>query len=63
MPPPIPILVGLGVDELSVSVPAVPTVKAQVRGLDCRRCEDPGAQGAGLRHAAEVRELVRGFRP
>ena len=32
-PQAVPILVGLGVDELSVSVPAIPSVKAQVREL------------------------------
>jgi phosphocarrier protein FPr len=32
-PQAVPILLGLGVDELSVSVPAIPTVKAQVRQL------------------------------
>ena len=38
-PQAVPILIGLGVDELSVSVPAVPAVKAQIRRLrlaDCR---------------------------
>lgn len=32
-PQAVPILIGIGVDELSVGVPAVPTVKAQVRSL------------------------------
>ena len=27
----VPILIGLGVDELSVSLPAIPAVKAQIR--------------------------------
>ena len=30
----VPVLLGLGVYELSVSVPAIPTVKAQIRRLD-----------------------------
>ena len=34
----IPVLVGLGVRELSVSPPAVPRVKAAVRELDVERC-------------------------
>ena len=29
----VPFLVGLGIDELSVSVPAIPAVKAQIRRL------------------------------
>jgi phosphocarrier protein FPr len=39
-PQAIPLLIGLGVDELSVSVPAIPGIKAEVRALrlaDCRR--------------------------
>jgi phosphocarrier protein FPr len=36
----VPLLIGLGVDELSVSVPTIPGIKAEVRALrvaDCRR--------------------------
>jgi len=39
-PQAIPLLIGLGVDELSVSVPTIPGIKAEVRALrlaDCRR--------------------------
>ena len=39
-PQAIPLLIGLGVDELSVSVPTIPGVKAEVRAFrlaDCRR--------------------------
>ena len=57
----VPILVGLGVDELSVSVPAIPTVKAQVRTLTLA-CLQPLAQRAlDCACAADVRELVRIF--
>ncbi|XZG70496.1 phosphoenolpyruvate--protein phosphotransferase [Chitinibacteraceae bacterium HSL-7] len=34
----VPALIGLGVDELSVSVPAIPAIKALVRTLDRKRC-------------------------
>ena len=37
----VPILVGLGVDELSVSLPAIPTVKAQIRRLSLRGLPRP----------------------
>src|SRR5688572_1085324 len=36
----VPILVGLGVDELSVSLPAIPGIKAQIRGLRMDACRE-----------------------
>ena len=36
----VPILVGLGVDELSVSLPAIPAVKAQIRRCAYADCRD-----------------------
>ena len=36
----VPILVGLGVDELSVSLPAIPAVKAQIRTLRIDACRE-----------------------
>ena len=36
----VPILIGLGVDELSVSLPAIPTVKAQIRRLSLATCRE-----------------------
>jgi len=54
----IPILVGLGVDELSVNVPAVPIVKAQVRSLDLAKTKELAAQALTCGTAAEVRALV-----
>ncbi|GAB79241.1 Phosphocarrier protein HPr /phosphoenolpyruvate--protein phosphotransferase /PTS system IIA component, Glc family [Austwickia chelonae] len=52
------ILVGLGVDELSVSVPAIPTVKAQVRALNVERSRELAAQALAADTAADVRALV-----
>jgi len=57
----IPILVGLGLDELSVSVKAVPTVKAQVRGLTLAAVQTLACQALDCASAAEVRELVKNF--
>jgi multiphosphoryl transfer protein len=55
----VPVLVGLGMDELSVSIPAVPTVKAQVRTLNLADVQ-PLAQKALLcATAQEVRALVK----
>jgi phosphocarrier protein FPr len=57
-PQAIPLFVGLGLDELSVSVPAIPAVKAQVRTLDCRRCRDLAVRALDCRSADEVRAMV-----
>jgi phosphoenolpyruvate-protein phosphotransferase len=54
----VPILVGLGVDELSVSVPAIPAVKAQVRSLSLARCQELAARALAQDSAAAVRALV-----
>jgi multiphosphoryl transfer protein len=57
-PQAVPILVGLGVDELSVSVPAVPAVKAQVRSLSLAQCQELGDRALSRDSAAAVRALV-----
>jgi phosphocarrier protein FPr len=57
-PQAVPILVGLGVDELSVNVPAVPIVKAQVRSLELSTAQELAAQALQCGTAAEVRALV-----
>jgi phosphoenolpyruvate-protein phosphotransferase/dihydroxyacetone kinase phosphotransfer subunit len=54
----IPVLVGLGVRELSVSPYAVPRVKATVRELDVGRCLALAEQSLTLAGADEVRKLV-----
>jgi phosphocarrier protein FPr len=51
----VPILVGLGVDELSVSVPAIPTVKAQIRTLSLAECRERAERALACATAAEVR--------
>ncbi len=57
-PQAVPILVGLGVDELSVSVPAVPAIKAQIRRLRMSACREIAAQALAAGSASEVRALV-----
>ncbi|MDW8318822.1 MAG: phosphoenolpyruvate--protein phosphotransferase, partial [Anaerolineae bacterium] len=57
-PQAIPILVGLGADELSVGVPAIPTVKAQVRTFSRAEAEQRARQALRCATAAEVRALV-----
>jgi phosphocarrier protein FPr len=53
----VPILIGLGVDELSVSIPAIPAIKAQIRSLRLSDCKDLAGQALTLATAAEVRKL------
>ena len=45
----VPVLLGLGVDELSVSVPLIPTIKATVRELDLAEARSFARQGQPLR--------------
>ncbi len=54
----IPILVGLGVDELSVSVPSIPAVKARVRTLELSRSRELAQKALGCLTAVEVRNLT-----
>jgi phosphocarrier protein FPr len=57
-PQAVPLLVGLGIDELSVSVPAIPVVKAQIRRLQLEECRALAQQALACATAAEVRALV-----
>jgi phosphoenolpyruvate-protein phosphotransferase len=54
----VPILVGLGIDELSVSLPAIPTVKAQIRRLSLTTCRDLAQRALACATAEEVRSLA-----
>ena len=55
----VPILIGLGIDELSVNVPSVPLVKAQIRGLKVSELQSLAQQALECSTAHEVRELVK----
>ncbi len=57
----VPLLIGLGVDELSVSLPSVPEVKALVRCLDLSECQRLANKCLNLPSATEVRKLLRTF--
>jgi phosphocarrier protein FPr len=57
-PQAVPILIGLGVNELSVSVPAIPAIKAQIRMLGLADCQKLAQQALTLDTAADVRALV-----
>jgi len=62
-PTAIPILLGLGVGELSVSPLSVPSVKARVRVLDLAQCAALASDALELGNAAEVRHLVSSVLP
>lgn len=57
-PQAVPILVGIGVDELSVSVPAIPTVKAQIRDLTLTGAQALAQKALACATAPDVRKLV-----
>ncbi len=56
-PQAVPILIGLGVRELSVSIPTIPSIKAQVRRLSLAECRRLAEKAIALDTAAEVRDL------
>jgi multiphosphoryl transfer protein len=57
-PAAIPILIGLGVTELSLSLPAIPAVKAQIRSLRMDACRALAERALAAESAEEVRALV-----
>ena len=58
-PAAVPLLIGLGVGELSVGPHAVPRVKARVRELDLEQCAVVAKQSLSLESATEVRDFVQ----
>ena len=54
----VPVLVGLGVTELSANGPAIPAVKQAVRSVDSGAARTLADEALGLSSAAEVRALV-----
>lgn len=54
----VPVLIGLGVHELSVSVPVIPNIKAQIRKLTKSECVRLAEKSLQLAEAHEVRKLV-----
>jgi phosphocarrier protein FPr len=57
-PAAVPVLVGLGVDDLSVDIPVVPAVKARVRTLSMRECRTVAREALDAEDGAAVRALV-----
>jgi phosphocarrier protein FPr len=56
-PQAVPILLGLDIDELSVSLPAIPTVKAQIRRLSLASCRELAQRALDCWSVEEVRTL------
>ena len=57
----VPILIGLGVDELSISLPAIPAIKGQIRGLRFADCQALARKALAADSATAVRALVAGL--
>ncbi len=57
-PQAVAILVGIGVDELSVAVPSIPAVKAEIRVRSLAECQDLATQALQQDDASAVRALV-----
>jgi len=62
-PAAVPLLLGLGVQELSVVPAAIPQIKALIRGRTLAQCRSLAQRALGLASAAEVRALVRAAEP
>lgn len=59
----VPLLLGLGVDELSASVPLIPAIKAAIRDVELRDCEAIARHALTLESAGQVRETLLSRRP
>ncbi|XPE65026.1 putative PEP-binding protein [Shigella flexneri] len=58
-----PLLLGLGLDELSMSSPRIPAVKSQLRQLDSEACRELARQACECRSAQEIEALLTAFTP
>jgi phosphoenolpyruvate-protein kinase (PTS system EI component) len=54
----VPVLIGLGINELSVSVPAIPRIKARIRALSMEQCRSTARAALNANDASDVRALV-----
>jgi Phosphoenolpyruvate-protein kinase (PTS system EI component in bacteria) len=57
-PAAVPVLIGLGVHELSVSIPVVAAVKARVRSLSLADCKATAQEALNAGDSTEVRAIV-----
>ncbi len=54
----IPLLVGLGIDELSMSAPMIPGAKQLIRELDCQRERQMALRALRLEAPDQVRAMA-----
>ncbi|MEE7530440.1 phosphoenolpyruvate--protein phosphotransferase [Klebsiella huaxiensis] len=59
----LPLLLGLDLDELSMSSPRIPAVKGQLRQLDSQACRELALRACECRSAQEIEELLNQFAP
>jgi phosphoenolpyruvate-protein phosphotransferase len=59
----VPLLIGLGVDELSVTPGSVPAIRTRADELDAERCRDLAALALAASTADQVREIAREASP
>lgn len=59
----LPILMGLGIKEVSVSTPMIPKIKSYIRKLRIEKCQQLAHQALELETASEVRKLVLSILP
>lgn len=58
----LPLLAGLGLDEISMSAPSIPATKARLAQLDSRACRQLLNQAMACRTSLEVEHLLAQFR-
>ncbi|TDN50728.1 phosphoenolpyruvate--protein phosphotransferase [Scandinavium goeteborgense] len=59
----LPLLLGLELDELSMSGPRIPAVKSQLRQLDSAACRELANKACECRSADDIEALLREFTP
>lgn len=59
----LPLLLGLGLDELSMSSPRIPAIKSQLRQLDGGTCRELARAACECRSAEEIEALLTRFTP
>ena len=57
----VPLLIGLGVEELSVTVPVISKIKECVRRLDMKKCQEFAKTALSMESADQVRQETRAF--
>ena len=58
-PTAIPVLIGLGVAELSVTASALPQTIAQIRGLDSRRCQKIAEKAVSMATEEDIKAYLK----